>query len=164
MASAVLQFHATPWLNNRWDLTDICFLRDSNRKIHTNRPYVSKRFVQHELNASPSKRRDPAVSNEITFALGVALIELSYGKRLLEFQEPGDLDENGNVDALTKLEIAKRLVGKLEERDGGKYADIVDRCIRCRFDTRSMSLSDPTFLSLFYQSVIKPLQEIYNSI
>ncbi|VTO94304.1 unnamed protein product [Fusarium graminearum] len=162
LASAVLQFHATAWLNDQWDSRDVYFLRGNDKKVQTDRPYISKRFGHQEFARFSSKHRGPSVSNQMTFALGVALIELSYSKRLLDFQEPGDLDENGNVDILTRLEIAKRLVGRIEKRDGGKYADVVDRCIRCRFDTRSTSLNDPAFLLLFYQGVIKPLQEIYN--
>ncbi|KAF5228882.1 hypothetical protein FAUST_10784 [Fusarium austroamericanum] len=130
LASAVLQFHATAWLSDHWDSTDIYFLSGRDNKVQTDRPYISKRFAHQECIPPSSKRRVPSVSNEMTFALGTALIELSYSKRLLDFQEPGDLDENGNVDILTRLEIAKRLVGKLETRDGGKYADVVDRCIR----------------------------------
>ncbi|CAF3451381.1 unnamed protein product [Fusarium graminearum] len=110
LASDVLQFHATAWLNDQWDSRD--------------------RFGHQEFARFSSKHRGPSVSNQMTFALGVALIELSYSKRLLDFQEPGDLDENGNVDILTRLEIAKRLVGRIEKRDGGKYVDVLDRCIR----------------------------------
>ncbi|KAI6755651.1 hypothetical protein HG531_004757 [Fusarium graminearum] len=130
LASAVLQFHATAWLNDQWDSRDVYFLRGNDKKVQTDRPYISKRFGHQEFARFSSKHRGPSVSNQMTFALGVALIELSYSKRLLDFQEPGDLDENGNVDILTRLEIAKRLVGRIEKRDGGKYADVVDRCIR----------------------------------
>ncbi|KAF4445537.1 hypothetical protein F53441_10734 [Fusarium austroafricanum] len=166
LASAVLQFHATPWLNNDWDSAEIYFLRGRDKYVQTDRPYVSKHFAKDQSHVSNSKSRDPCVSNEITFALGVALLELSYGRRLLDFQQPEDLDKNGDVYALTKFLIAKRLVQRLDntKREPSNYVDVVDRCVRCRFDTISTSLEDPTFLTLFYKGVIQPLQDIYNSL
>ncbi|KAJ2977330.1 hypothetical protein NQ176_g4431 [Zarea fungicola] len=164
LASAVLQFHSTPWLKNSWDLRDIYFFRDNGSRIMTDQPYISRRFVRRQRQHPSAIHGQLCISNEITFALGVALLELSYGRPLLSFQQCDDLDENGAAYGLTKFSIAKRLVGGLDQREPSKYADVVDRCIRCRFDTTETSLENPIFLTLFCQGVVTPLQEICDSV
>jgi hypothetical protein len=160
----VLKFHATPWLGDRWDLRDIFFLESSNSQLLTDQPFLSKHFTNHCLVSDPHQSSpEPLIDNEVIFALGVALLELFHGKPLLDFQQPEDLDEKGNVTPLTRYMIAKRLVVQLNGQEPERLVDVVDRCIRCRFDTVSRSLGDPVFLALFIQGVVSELWKIYST-
>ncbi|KAK3314073.1 hypothetical protein B0H66DRAFT_630425 [Apodospora peruviana] len=160
LVSAVLQFHATPWLDDKWDLREIYFLGDTTTTTTTTTPTARNQVPTTRNDSHQPRQQDPSVSNEILFALGVALLELSYGKPLLSYQQPDDLDDTGEAHVLTKPLIAKRLLHDLGDREPSKYVDVVDRCIRCRFDTTSTSLEDPMFLALFCQGVVMPLREI----
>jgi len=122
--------------------------------------YISKRFADRAGSHPPLRHHAASVYNETIFALGVALLELSYGEPLLNFALAEDLDGTGAPHGLTELLVAKRLAGGLDEREPSSYVDVVDRCLRCRFDTTSTSLEDPVFLALFWQGVVVPLQQI----
>ncbi|KAK0645391.1 hypothetical protein B0T16DRAFT_139624 [Cercophora newfieldiana] len=165
LALAVLRFHATPWLGDRWGLRDVFFLESDNNEIDTDQPFLSKNFTNHDLSLSSNHRTipGPLIDNEVIFALGVALLELFYGRPILDFQKAEDLDEKGGVTPLTRYIIAKRLVVKLNDREPERLVDVIDRCIRCRFDTVSRSLNDPAFLALFIQGVVTELWNIYST-
>jgi hypothetical protein len=169
LASAVLHFHGTPWLDDRWNLHDISLIRDPETKA--GEPYISKRFPRLTQNAKHDHHGTFA-SNDVLFSLGVALLELSYGRPLLSFQRPEETeliqrnsDDSDNIQmAWTKIQIADRLARELADREPSRYVDAVDMCLRCRFDTTARSLDEPKLLALFYQGVVSPLQDIYSSL
>ncbi|KAK4160153.1 hypothetical protein QBC43DRAFT_303972 [Cladorrhinum sp. PSN259] len=153
LASAVLQYHSTPWLDPQWDLHEITVLKDAKNRINFDQPYVSRRFT-----AQHSSKRVPwhFAHNKILFALGIALLEISYGRCLSELQE-----EEDRIEGLHPLlATADRLTLELGKREHQKYHDAVDRCIRCRFETTSRDLENAELLALFYQGVVMPLQEL----
>lgn len=168
LASAVLHFHGTPWLDDRWNLRDISLIRDPETKA--GEPYISKRFPSSTQDAKHDHHRT-FTSNDVLFSLGVALLELSYGRPLLSFQRPEETEliklgtESGNIQMLlAKMQIADRHARDLADREPFGYVDAVDRCLRCRFDTTARSLDEPKLLALFYQGVVSPLQNIYGSL
>jgi hypothetical protein len=63
------------------------------------------------------------VANEAVFALGVILLELSFGQPLLSFKTAADLDAQGNDTPYTEHMIAARLLDTLILLEGEKYAD-----------------------------------------
>lgn len=158
----MLKFHATPWLGDRWDLRDIFFLKSGDSQLNTDQPFLSKHFTDHHLGLTETVS-ETHIDNEVIFALGVALLELFCGKPILDFQNAKDLDEKGNVTSLTRYMIAKRLVVQLNGKEPERLVDVIDRCIRCRFDTVSRSLIDPAFLALFIQGVVSELWKIYST-
>lgn len=96
------------------------------------------------------------------FSLGVALLELSYGKPLASFKSSEDLDDQGNEDVLTEYSIVKRLTETIHKRELPRYTRAVRNCIHpTPSDTCSFSLDDDMFRSIFYQDVVLPLQEDY---
>jgi len=158
----VLKFHATPWLHDRWDLRDIFFLDSPNDHVDTKQTFLSRHFTNSCLNLSAHQQAslEPVIDNEVIFCLGVALLELFYGRPILDFKKPED--EQGNTTLLlTKYLIAKRLVEQLKGREPEALVDAVDRCIRCRFDTVSRSLHEGDLLALFIQSVVNELWKLY---
>jgi hypothetical protein len=122
--------------------------------------YVSRTFTSATPQASPSKNHR-FVKNETVFALGVALLELSWRQSLLSLKMPDDLDEQGKENSLTEFSIAMRLADEIHTRELPNYAKAVARCIRCSFDTFAYDFDDREFRERFYEGVVVPLQEDY---
>ncbi|CAN9274444.1 unnamed protein product [Alternaria alternata] len=157
LASAVYHLHNTPWLEETWDLNDICILSQS---LLSDQPYISREFPATAASPAQSQRMR-IIKNSIIFALGVALLEISYGKRLNTFVTSEDLDTNGNRTAFTDYLIADRLAEGLRTRELPNYADATQRCIHCNFEASAYSLDDDDFRERFYQGVIVPLRKDY---
>ena len=164
LASAVLHFHGTPWLDDRWNLRDISLIRGPETKA--GEPHISKKFPRLTQDAKHGHHGASFIPNEVLFSLGVALLELSYGRPLLSFQGPeeAELIQFDNNMPFAKIQIAYRLARDLADREPPRYVDAVDMCLRCRFDTTARSLDEPKLLALFYQGVVSPLQDIYSNL
>ncbi|KAI4956191.1 hypothetical protein J4E91_000402 [Alternaria rosae] len=158
LASAVYHLHNTPWLEETWDLNDICILSQS---VLYDQPYISRDFPATATPPAHSQRMR-IIKNSIIFALGVALLEISYGKPLQTFVTKEDLDDaTGNRTAFTDYLIAVRLAEGLRTRELTNYADATQRCIYCNFEASVFSLDDDDFRERFYQGVIVPLRKDY---
>jgi hypothetical protein len=97
----------------------------------------------------------------MVFALGVALLELSWGQSLLTYKTPDDLDGQGMEHNMTEFSIAMRLADEIHTRESPNYTKAVARCIYCRFDTFTHDFDNKEFRERFYDGVIVPLQEDY---
>jgi hypothetical protein len=102
-----------------------------------------------------------AIKNAYIFALGVALLEISHGRRLCTFETLQDLDDSGNRTVWTDYLIADRLVETIYARELPNFADAVRRCVHCTFESSVYSLHDEKFRERFYQGVILPLNHDY---
>jgi hypothetical protein len=160
LASAVLQLYDTPWLPANWDSKDI-FMANTTTG---NRP-MSQFYVSRSFNTSPTKqsiaKRRRLVKNEIVFALGVTLLELSYGQSLFTLKTSDDLNEDGSIDSMTEVSIAMRLADRIHEREMDNYAKAVLRCVRCNFDTFYCDFEDREFREKFHDGVLVPLRSDY---
>ena len=163
LALAVLHLHDTPWLAHNWDTKDIyCLNRAKNTSSSfTNNLYVSRNFSP--LPSPPPSQTTPPtrrfVKNETVFALGIALLELSFRAPLLSLLTPSDLDSAGHIDSLTEFSIATRLADEIHMRELPNYARAVTRCVRCSFDTFRCDFGEREFRERFYEGVVLPLRE-----
>ncbi|KAH6878005.1 hypothetical protein BKA58DRAFT_465733 [Alternaria rosae] len=158
LASAVYHLYNTPWLEESWGLDDICILSQS---VLSDQPYISRDFPATATPPAHSQRMR-IIKNSIIFALGVALLEISYGKPLQTFVTKEDLDDaTGNRTTFTEYLIAVRLAEGLRTRELTNYADATQRCIHCNFEASVFSLDDDDFRERFYQGVIMPLRKDY---
>ncbi|OAL55261.1 hypothetical protein IQ07DRAFT_160947 [Pyrenochaeta sp. DS3sAY3a] len=164
LASSCLQLHETPWLGASWGKDTIFFVKRPGEVVY------DQPFVAHgRLAGAGTTRCMPAsmsriIRNQTLYALGVALIELWYGKALAELRRDGDgpCGVGGEqLDFMTEWNVADRLVDDLYSEAGGKYSDAVRRCIRCDFDRRASSLEDAQFQRAVYQGVVTQLKENY---
>ena len=160
LASAVLQLYDTPWLPSAWSSNDIFILKTSAGNTLPSQFYTSRTFRSPSAHAAIAKTRR-CVKNEMVFALGVALLELSYGQPLLSLKTPDDLNEQGMEDSMTELSIATRLADRIHEREMENYAKSVLRCVRCSFDTFSCDFEDRVFREKFFKGVVTPLRADY---
>lgn len=160
LASSVLQLHNTPWLPRSWETKDIFILKSRSGTTIPSQFYVSQTFSSSAAVTAASKRRR-CVKNEMVFALGVALLELTYGAPVISFKEADDLNEEGKEDSMTEVSIANRLARELIEHESENYAKAVFRCITCNFDTFTFDFENGEFREKFYEGVVVPLQLDY---
>src|ERR1700733_15190600 len=161
IVSSVLQLANTPWLSSNWGLPDI-YLLDSGPQnlspIHA-QLYVRRSFVGTKILTNTAKATArPLVANETVFALGVILLELSFGQPLLSFKTAADLDAQGNDTPYTEHMIAARLLDTLILLEGEKYADAAKRCLMGSFNSAGSNLENPDFQEQFYAGVVAPLE------
>ena len=174
VASAVLQLHSTPWLKEKWCLDDIYFIRGNGISPLFARAYVTTSFVpanwtqgSTDQERQPSPQACACVANETIFALGVALIEISFGVPILSLKESIDPDLPG-FPGLTEFCIATRLVNQnaIKDRDHDKYAEVVLRCVKGQLSTLAtpLSLEDVKVQQSFYDEIILPLQRLNHTL
>lgn len=158
LASSLLQLGETPWLSGSlWSTQEIFLLNLQQRAQILANPYIRRDFSPSV--SQPVASTTPLIDNELVFALGVMLIEMSYAKPLLHFKEPAD----GN-DPCTNLLIASRLTQGLGSREGEKYATVAKRCVKGLFDVKEHSFDKSDFQEQFYAGVIQPLMELQAAI
>ena len=104
------------------------------------------------------------IANQVIFALGVALIEISFGVPILSLKEATDPDLPG-FPGLTEFYIAIRLVNcnAIKARDHDKYAEVVLRCVKGQLSTLTtpLSLEDAKVQQSFYEDVVLPLHGLH---
>lgn len=165
LASSVLQLHETPWLNDDWSIDNIFFIERPGMDAYKY-PFVARQFHQTSpasVNTIPSSLTY-VIPNQTLYGLGIALIELWYGKTLTELHKAGDgpLDPaNAQMNFLTMFNTAFRLVSELEDEAGEMYSDAVRRCIQCDFKSRARNFRDAQFQSAVFEGVVAQLKANY---
>lgn len=161
LAYAVLQLGKTPWLRSRWNLNDVHF---SESGTH-HRLWISKSFWPGTSTESAGEaKKQSIIKNDSLFSLGVALLELAYGKPLSSFQTDDAPDGNGNQHDLTRYLVADRLTKKLLDEDSPNFASAVSSCIDPVSETREFDLANEGFRKRYFKDVILPLQEDYDQL
>jgi hypothetical protein len=165
LASSVLQLHETPWLDQSWGKDSIFFVKRPGMIVY-DQPFVSQHFNRTMPIATTGVPTSMSriIRNQPLYALGIALIELWYGKPISELQKDEDGPRDTGIpqmDVMSEWNAADRLVDELYSEAGGKYGDAVRRCIRCDFDRRASSLGDVHFQRDVYQGVVTQLKENY---
>ncbi|KAK6829777.1 hypothetical protein PG987_010361 [Apiospora arundinis] len=169
---AVLQFHSTPWLREKWNTSDLLLgtLGYPQPTRHTDLFLRSRLFSQtgedvgpaQESGATPWDRKgkgvegaqrnslqDYDIDNWTLFSLGVALLEIGRWVPLSQMRLDGDPD-----DVVTAMRLAQQrtLLGR-------SYGDIVRRCMQCHFGYGHY-LSKIELPSAVYNNVVCPLQHL----
>ncbi|KAF9893473.1 hypothetical protein FE257_010785 [Aspergillus nanangensis] len=116
LATAVLYYHATPWLSKAWRSDDVHFFDDPNSWLQRPQdalPYisVSVRACSSTIQSGSlqSSEYDHFIRNPVLFGLGVMLLELAYQAPLSTLQEPVDL-QKGETHGFADYFTAHRLV------------------------------------------------------
>ncbi len=163
LATAVLQYHATPWLKMSWRSHDIFF----TRRIHHTYPKPSlkaphlKVMIKEHNQALSQPSTIPArsiVRNPLLFNLGVMLREVAYCATLGRLEQPCDLD-NGQRSALTEIFVARRLPPSLGREMGATYGNIVKKLLECDFGCGD-DLNDPKLQAIFHREVVCALDKL----
>ncbi|KAL9004774.1 MAG: hypothetical protein Q9188_002409 [Gyalolechia gomerana] len=158
LASSVLQLDKTFWLRPRWSSADIFFLYQDS-KTRFDQPYLSSRICVNNLdshNQQPNVADEMAylIHSDILFALGITLIELAFGKALVDMQRPEDTQSD---EVLTIIKTSYRILDSVYTESGGRYGDVVRRCLHCSFDVKDKSFENNDFLEAVFDLVVTPL-------
>lgn len=168
LAFAVAHLHNTPWLSENWGTQDIYFFASGIEisSISGPRVYVSKSSsATSSSQESAQSSSAHTVRNKRVFALGLALLELSYGKPILSFQTADDLHAQEGELSVVKESIANRLVFEIGNRESPNYAKAVTRCITGEFNcSETSSFDNKEFWECFHKGVIGPLQADFVSL
>lgn len=133
LASAVMQFHMTEWLNESWSNQDISFLQKSRNLpggIEISEPVADKPIVRRifgQPKSAPLAEPELFQYDKSLFSLGIVLIELWCERRIDELREPSQTSIPFNDSAV--YDTAQRLVGDIFSTAGDLYGLAVSRCL-----------------------------------
>lgn len=168
LASAVLQFHHTPLLDEAWRSEDVIFFRSkqypSQQTEDFTAPYLNVRINgQHRTTLPKSgKFRKSSILNSHLHALGVMLLELAYQAPLASLRTEEDL-RDGETHTDLDFDTARRLSQGLITDFGLSYAKVVRKCLNCDFGQGTADLEDPDLQAAFYNDVICKLDKLQNN-
>jgi hypothetical protein len=167
MAMLVLQLHGTPWLDSSFHTKDLVFHTEKTVEAASllEPTFISRSFTPNGLSTPDSimSLGRKISRNTLVFALGVMLLELSYGKPLITCALLHELGANGEELPETELLVAQRLVRDIENRETKSYSWATASCIHCDVgEPRQSSLDEEGFRTGFITCVIEPLEDEYN--
>jgi hypothetical protein len=172
IATAVLQYHSTPWLREDWRLKDLAYFGnlqgisdESLRTLHLTFCFNQSdqdpelNCTRWGTNLSPNSKYSSmeniycqyGINNTVLFSLGVALLELAYHQPLEEMCGAQDLIVAARKQAMSGYPL------------GLKYQKIVRQCLQCDFGMGS-DLKEPELQTAIYGDVICSLEEMMNSL
>ncbi|KAE9368905.1 hypothetical protein N431DRAFT_444301 [Stipitochalara longipes BDJ] len=166
IASAVLYFHATPFLEENW--TSQCIaLFDVGGKLANKRPMLTgshlKLLIPHRHKQdnefeSVTSRPRTMIRNPYTFTLGIVLIELAHQK---PWQLLKDEDNQSESNAFaTKFDLVDRLAVGMTTFYSIDYGKMVRKCINCDFGEGEYDLKNPRLQMAFYRDVVCVLEKM----
>lgn len=164
MALAVLQLHDTPWLDASFHTKNIVFHTEKSALTTSllEPAYVSRSFSQNQVPEVVTSVGRQLTRNTLLFALGVMLLELSYGKPLTDHARPDELDANGEEIPATELLVAQRLLRDIEDRETPNYSLATASCINCDVgQPLQSSLNHDEFRAGFIDCVVERLRDDY---
>jgi hypothetical protein len=163
LATAVLRFHATPWLKYTLCSTDI-FLYSVDASLINSISVRDEVYFKTSIRGpdspsleEPSPLNKPLVRNPDIFALGVLLLELAFEAPLHSLQKPTDVASH--EDPNTDYYIADRVRLTVSSMLGTRYADLVRKCIHCDFG-RGDDLNAIGLQESFYVEVVQELEDL----
>jgi hypothetical protein len=168
LASAVLQFHATPMLKDSWRSDDVIFFGADAESTTLTAPHlnvqVGKSHKYSQLksgseNSTTTLDTHPFVRNPYLFGLGVILIELARQAPLSSFRERRELPNTPDTQ-ISDYVIADRVSKSLGSSLGVSYAKVVRKCIGCDFGEGTTDLNDPGLQAVFYRDVVCELERL----
>ncbi|KAK5095057.1 hypothetical protein LTR70_006069 [Exophiala xenobiotica] len=163
LATAVLQYHTTPWLESSWD-SDHVLLERTGDAVQMLEPGSSDSYLDVSIQLSNdtafshhATSTRTMIRNPVLFKLGVMLLELAYARPLGEMCKPQDVDPHNEHN--TDYYIAERLQKGVSIEMGPVFAEIVRKCIKCDFG-HGEDLSTGPLQEGFYEEVVDKLEAI----
>ena len=164
LATAVLQYHSTPWLRLSWRSKDVYFFGDELASSQDMPSIISPHL---NVKVKGPYEQVPCVStfpphnlarNPLLFSLGVVLVEIAHTSTIDNLQRPIDLD-NGQENGYTEFFAARRLAKSPMKDVGPTYRKVVEKVVECDFGC-GVDLNDPQLQAAFHHEVICPLEKL----
>ncbi|KAH8895988.1 hypothetical protein GQ53DRAFT_854322 [Thozetella sp. PMI_491] len=185
LATAVLQYHSTPWLPETWKSNDVHFfgikeLSDTAQCITSMTPFFRVEFpirdkgsgqpatVHQDTGVASGRSMDAAsppsvrtvTRNALLFGLGIVLLELGYSQPWSQLRERpfSTLPPQRRNDYHIAEQLAQSPL--LRSRMGPRFAKIVRQCLGCDFGLGENDLANEQLQWTFLVDVIKVLQDL----
>ena len=164
LATAVLQYHGTPWLQGSWRRPDVMFFDHSRGTKNDESPNLSTPHLNVKVRGpdgqNPQTTYNPPslAPNPLLFGLGVMLLEIAHSATLKSLQEPSDL-VNGNDNGFNEFFTAKRLSNSVGRELGIPYGKIVKKLVHCDFGCGD-DLNEPELQASYYRDVVCELDRL----
>ena len=164
LATAVLQYHSTPWLRISWRSQDIYFFGDELTSSQHMPSIISPHFNVKvrgpcgQLSSAQTLPPHNLARNPLLFSLGVVLLEIAHTSTMEMLRRPIDLD-NGRENRYTEFFAARRLAKSAKTDMGATYHKIVEKLIECDFGC-GMDLNEPRLQAAFHHDVICPFERL----
>ena len=164
LATAVLQYHSTPWLRLSWRSEDVYFFGnelDSSQDMpsiispHLN---VKVKGPCGQLSRASTFPPHNLARNPLLFSLGVVLLEIAHTSTIDNLQRPIDLDD-GRENGYTEFFAARRLAKSAKTDMGATYHKVVEKLVECDFGC-GVDLNDLQLQAAFHHDVICPLEKL----
>ncbi|CAG7925748.1 unnamed protein product [Penicillium olsonii] len=166
LATAVLYYHSTPWLNKAWRSDDVQFFGYHHHLLQQAQhvlPYMTT-SIQAPTSIKPPPRSsvyDQLIRNPVLFGLGVMLLELAYQAPLRDLQQPIDL-KKGETEGFAEYFTAHRLAEGSYRMVSKSFKDIITKCLQCDFGHNS-DFASLGLQQAFYHDVISGLENLENT-
>ncbi|KAJ5151021.1 uncharacterized protein N7482_010273 [Penicillium canariense] len=164
LATAVLYYHATPWLNKAWRSDDVHFFGSHDsllRHAQNVLPYMTTTIQAPNSSMQAQSQFSDYhyfIRNPVLFGLGIMLLELAYQAPLGSLQEPVDL-EKGTTPGFAEYFTAHRLVEDSYRMVSKSFKTIIKKCLHCDFGHDS-DFTSPALQKAFYHDVIGGLENL----
>lgn len=170
LASAVLQYHATPLLGSSWRSDDVVFFGSpESSSILSLPPHLNvqvgksnkKTKPEDTTSSSPMPRPDGEeyIRNPYLFNLGIILIELAHQAPLFNlYSSKSPLLNQRN--RYSEFQLANRISKSLGSSLGSSYGKIVRKCLGCDFGEGTTDLNDPALQAVFHRDVVCELERL----
>lgn len=159
LATAVLYFHSTPWLNKAWRSEDVHLFNRHGTTIDQSQhviPYMTSSVSTESQQASPGYHR--FIRNPVLFGLGVMFLELAFQRPLSSLTRSIDLREGGDSDFVEYF-TARRVVEMSHSKISKSFKEVTKRCLYCDFGHDS-DFTSPALQQAFYNKVIAVLDSL----
>ena len=163
LASSILQLDGTSWLKRIWKSGDILFLLEEDQHskvpcIDVTNPYVSWNLFPEDVEPDQTAKVAQRVPCDLLAVLGITLTELCFGRKISQMRSEEDVDPSRS-EVMTDFNTAIRLLHHVYKESGGKYGDVVRRCLKCPPDVREASLDNEEFQAAVFDLIVMPLKE-----
>lgn len=156
LASSVLQFHTSGWLQDRWGKEDVYLVQRDFSQSSLETPVFHHTFTLEPPSSEPSMKLSIYHHNPSLFSLGIILVELWFWKCVESLQ--ADKCQERDPD-MARFTTAYGLINQLNEGAGAKYGNSVWHCI-CGLGTQEPGLEKYNeFKNEVYLKVLQPLEK-----
>jgi hypothetical protein len=159
LATAVLYYHATPWLNRAWRSEDIHFFDYPDPPVEQPQhvlAYMTSSVSMESQPASPAYHR--FIRNPVLFGLGVMFLELAFQVPLAALERSIDLQEGRKSD-FAEYFTARRVVEFSHGKISKSFKEVTKRCLYCDFG-HDDDFNSPALQQAFYNNVVTVLDDL----
>ncbi|KAI1179692.1 hypothetical protein F4777DRAFT_531444 [Nemania sp. FL0916] len=167
-AFSVLFLHNTRWMPALPTIEDV-FLISRYEQVEFNDIYLTGNPLRDSEGSAAASNNGPSseTTGESTLLyLGILLMEIMLWKPVSRFWDDEKIDFRyvplkkifDRTTARGSARIREILL-RTEENSTPEFRKVVERCIKCDFNTSSLSLDDETFRQAVYNDVVLPLQD-----